>query len=153
MALSKIHVLRLDPYNMQHAWLIPNLIPRLIDVANAIDMAGAQMVPSLLSRLYAKDPAVIVMVAVTDKGDIKGQGCAVITDGKAFILHPKMDEPSANDAVGEMLHAIEAWAVERGAPVATLLTSREDPKWLKKYGYGTTQYVSTKSLLQPLSTQ
>jgi hypothetical protein len=100
-----------------------------------------------MSRLWAKDPGVLLIAAIGPDSKVKGHCAALVhLPGQVMVVPPKLDEPTENDAISEMLGMVETWAKEQGASLLQLVSKRADPKWLKKHGYETARYVMTKQL-------
>jgi hypothetical protein len=127
--------------------LIPFLTPRLNETVEALGDADGLAVPMFMSRLWAKDQSVLLVAAVTPEGSVKGHCAALVhIPGQVLVVPPKLDEPTENDAISEMLGMVEEWAKGQGATILQLVSKRADPKWLKKHGYETARYVMTKQL-------
>ena len=134
----------------------------LAEVANrVIDNAkehGEDLSPlhQILARAWIKDPGVLILAALSNMGLVKGHAFAAVSDDKAYLLQPRVDEPTENDTIGEFIALAESWlkvynlqvlGQEGAIPRLTLLARRADPKWAKRYGFFTKQYIMEKELV------
>jgi len=144
--MIKVNVIRLQPYDTT-SFLIPFMTQRLNESVESLGDTQGLAVPMFMSRLWAKDEGVLLVAAVTPSGHVKGHCAALMhLPGQVMVVPPKLDEPTENDAIGEMLGMVEQWARAQGAAILQLVSKRADPKWLKKHGFETARYVMTKEL-------
>lgn len=143
----KLTITKIDPYHAILGMVIPELVKRLDESFQALGDESGVTLTGLMTRLWSRDPGILILAAVDEKGDIKGHAAAAQAPDKQIILvQPRQDEPAENDAVTEMLVEIERWAKELGAQQLTLVSRRYDSKWSKKHGFEIAQYVQTKEI-------
>ena len=147
MSAERVTVLRVDPYHPQLGALVFSVIPRLFEAVESFGDNPKQVVPAFLSRLFGNDQNVILVAAVNKQGVVKGFASAVIDGGTCLMLQPRLDEPTVNDAVSEMVSMIEDWAKVQGFKAINLVTKRLDTKWSKKFDFEVSRYILSKELV------
>ncbi len=145
MATEKVTIIAVDPYDPNLGVLAWQLIPRLIETVEAIGDDVAT-VKQFMGRLFAGDPNVVLVAAVTKSGVIKGFGAAQITNEMVIMIQPRLDEPTTNDAMAEMIQLIEDWAKSKDKTTISLIARRLDTKWTKKFDFEVSRYVLVKEL-------
>lgn len=144
------------PYTSAGGFILADLSNRLMESAKQHNESEAS-VRNLFTRLWALDPSVLALVALDDSGHVKGHALATIEGDSAYLLQPRVDEPTEEDTIGKFISLVEYWlkvynsAVIKqgiGIPIShlTLLARRADPKWAKKYGFETRKYLMEKEL-------
>ena len=153
--MISVKIVSPEPYTKAGSFILAEVGNRLILNAKDHEEDLAPLY-QILGRAWIKDPGVLILAALSDKGLVKGHAAAAISDTKAYILQPRVDEPTENDTIGEFIALAESWLKlynlqvlgEEGAiPRLTLLARRADPKWAKKYRFFTKQYVMEKELI------
>ena len=142
---EKVSVVVVDPYHEVYGMLVPALIQRLLDAVEAFG-DGANTVTDFMTRLHAKDKGVILLAAVTNSGKVKGYAAAGTNGPEVIMIQPRLDEPTTNDAIAEMIEVIEEWAKKLNQKRLILVSKRLDTKWSKKYNFEVARYVLTKEL-------
>ena len=143
------------PYTLAGGFLLAMVGLRLVDNANE---HGEDLSPlhQIIARAWIKDPGVLILAALDDKGLVKGHAAAAVSESKAYLLQPRVDELTENDTIGEFIALVEDWlklynlqvlGKEDAIPRLTLLARRADPKWAKKYGFFTKHYEMEKELV------
>src|SRR5216684_5638107 len=127
MSAEKVSVVVVDPYHKVYGMLVPQLTQRLLDAVEAFG-DGPNTVVEFMTRLHAKDRGAILLAAVTNSGKVKGYAAAGTNGPEVIMIQPRLDEPTANDAIAEMIEHIEEWAKALGAKRITLISKRLDPK-------------------------
>lgn len=143
MALSKVVIIRIDPYHKVYGQLLPQVLQRLIEGISSMG-DDPRVITLFNTKLAAGDPNVILLAAVDTKGQVKGYCAAEVQNGVALVMQPHMDEPTSNDAIAEMFDTLEDWKAERKVVKSTLVVKKLDSKWLKKYGYRIERYVLSR---------
>jgi len=147
MSAEKVSVVVVDPYHKVYGMLVPALIQRLLEAVEAFG-DGSNTVVEFMTRLHAGDKGAILLAAVTPAGKVKGYAAAGTNGSEVIMIQPRLDEPTSNDAIAEMIERIEEWAKSLGAKRITLISKRLDPKWQKKYDFDVARYVLTKELAE-----
>lgn len=152
-----VKIYKPEPYTEAGSFILAQIANRVIELAQQHE----EPLPPLfdvLARLWKLDPGVLALAALDDKGGIKGHALAVVEGDAAYLLQPRVDEPTEGDTIGEFIALAESWlkvynsaVLESGlgAPIPrlTLLARRSDPKWAKKYGFETKKYIMEKELV------
>jgi len=154
--LSNLKIVQLDPYHPVLGLLVPEVAHRLVERSKELDTEDSEeTIYNVLSRLWQRDPTVLMLACVDSAGKVKGHAIATIEQSKAFLLQPRIDEPSDQDTIGELISVVDNWVKEYNRaipqtvqPVSdlTLIARRSDPKWAKKYGFETKYYVMVRDL-------
>jgi len=154
--MISVKILRVEPYHPQLGLLMPQIAQRLLDNVKQLGGAGDSGILNLMSRAWAGDPTVLVLACLTDKGQIKGHAISYIDGNQAFLLQPRIDEPTDKDTTGDLIALVEQWIAEYNEAIGidnlghiqgiTLLAKRADPKWAKKYGFETVLYQMHRKL-------
>lgn len=152
-----VKIYKPQPYTGAGSFILAQVANRVIELA---EQHGEPLQPlyDVLSRIWKLDPGVLVLAALDKLGHIKGHALAVIEGESAYLLQPRVDEPTEGDTIGEFIALAESWlkvynsaVLESGLgppiPLLTLLARRADPKWAKKYGFETKKYVMEKELI------
>jgi len=153
--MTSLQIIALDPYHPVLGLLVPQVAQRLLESAKQMSIEGdsEETVIAALARLWAKDPTVLMLACVDTEGHVKGHAVASIEGNSAFLLQPRIDEPTDNDMTGELIHVVEQWIKDYNASVGrevvsgvTLIAKRSDPKWAKKYDFETIRYFMFRKL-------
>lgn len=141
MNMETVRILQIEPYHKIYGLLIPQLAQRLMEGLAAL--GDDNVLPQFMSRLWLRDPGVLLLAAIDSAGQIKGYTAAMHQAGSNEIvfLQPRMDEPTENDAVAEMIDWIERWSNTFKAEWLTLIARRVDAKWSKRFGFEVTRYI------------
>ena len=153
--MISVKIVSPKPYTKAGSFILAEVANRIIDNA---EEHGEDLLPLYLTfaRAWNKDPGVLILAALSDKGLVKGHAVVYSKDDKVFLVQPRVDEPTESDTIGEFIALAESWLKlynlqvlgEEGViPRLTLLARRADPKWAKKYGFFTKQYVMEKELV------
>ncbi len=154
--MISVKIVSPKPYTMAGGFILAVVGSRIVDNA---EEHGEDLSPlhQIIARAWVLDPGVLILAALSDKGLVKGHAVAAATvEGKAYILQPRVDEPTESDTIGEFIALAESWlklynlqvlGQEDAIPRLTLLARRADPKWAKKYGFFTKQYIMEKELV------
>ncbi len=153
--MISVKIVSPKPYTKAGSFILAEVANRVVDNA---EEHGEDLSPlhQIIARAWVLDPGVLILAALSDKGLVKGHAVAGISDSKAYVLQPRVDEPTENDTIGEFIALAESWLKlynlqvlgdEGAIPRLTLLARRADPKWAKKYGFFTKQYVMEKELV------
>lgn len=150
--MISVKILRVEPYHPQLGLLMPQIAQRLLDST----VVGDSGVFNLMSRAWAGDPRILILACLNDKGQIKGHAVSYIDSDQAFLLQPRIDEPTDKDTTGDFIALVEQWIAEYNETIGksalghiqgiTLLAKRSDPKWAKKYGFETVLYQMHRKL-------
>ena len=147
MATGTVKVVQVDPYHDVYGWLVHPLVKRLHSSLQALGDETDEVLVGFLTKLWGKDPSVLLLAAVDQVGEVKGHAAAMLQGpNQAMFIQPRLDVPTDNDAVSEMVEAIEAWAKDKGVAQLNLVVYRLDPKWAKKYGFEVARYVLAKDV-------
>lgn len=146
--MTKVKIIKVDPYNKISVLTIPQIVQRFAEVMQQLGDEEGAVAANFFPRLWAKDPGVLLLAAVDPaSGSVKGfTAAATSVDGQALMCQPRLDEPTENDAVKEMIDSVEDWASSLGFKQITMVARRADPKWIKKHGFEITRYVMTKEI-------
>ena len=153
--MISVKIVSPKPYTKAGSFILAEVGNRIVDNA---EEHGEDVSPlhQIIARAWVLDPGVLILAALSDKGLVKGHAVAAISETKAYILQPRVDEPTENDTIGEFIALAESWlklynlqvlGQEDAIPRLTLLARRADPKWAKKYGFFTKHYVMEKELV------
>ncbi len=153
--MISVKIVSPKPYTKAGSFILAEVANRIVDNA---EEHGEDLSPlhQTIGRAWVLDPGVLILAALSDKGLVKGHAVAGVSNGKAYVLQPRVDEPTENDTIGEFIALAESWLKlynlqvlgdEGAIPRLTLLARRADPKWAKKYGFFTKQYVMEKELV------
>lgn len=146
MSVNIVRSIIVDPYHEHYVYLLPGVIKRLKAMLEQMEEDSMTILPQFLARLVMRDRGVLLLAAVDQTGKDVGVAAASVDNGQVLILQPKLDVPSENDAVKEMMDAIESWAKSQGVEQLTLVTRRFDPKWTKKFNFEVSRYILSKDL-------
>ena len=146
MSASTVRILQIDPYHKIYGMLVPILAQRLAESLEAVGDGTNEFLFQFMSQLWGKDPGVALVAAIDPQGNVKGHTAAQVQGTQAFFLQPRLDEPTENDAIGEMMEWVENWAKGLKMTQLTLVARRLDAKWSKKYGLEVSRYILTKEL-------
>ena len=153
--MISVKIVSPKPYTKAGSFILAEVANRIVDNA---EEHGEDVSPlhQIIARAWVLDPGVLILAALSDKGLVKGHAVAGISDSKAYVLQPRVDEPTESDTIGEFIALAESWLKlynlqvlggEGAIPRLTLLARRADPKWAKKYGFFTKHYVMEKELV------
>ncbi len=151
--MNELKIVRLDPYHPVLGLLVPQVAHRLLESVKQLDVDDSEdTIVHAMSRLWNKDPTVLVLACIDNGGHVKGHAVATIEAGNAFLLQPRIDEPTERDTIGDLIGIVEDWVKDYNKQVGTalhgltLIAKRSDPKWAKKYGFETKYYVMVREL-------
>ncbi len=153
--MISVKIVSPKPYTKAGSFILAEVANRIVDNA---EEHGEDLSPlhQIIGRAWVKDPGVLILAALSNKGLVRGHALAAVSEIKAYLLQPRVDEPTESDTIGEFIALAESWLKlynlqvlgEEGViPRLTLLARRADPKWAKKYGFLTKQYVMEKELI------
>lgn len=143
--MSKVRVLRADPYHPVTGVMLHPLTQRIIDFARVQvpEMDPVQMAKSYLGPLYDQNPGVLLLALVDERAAVVGHVLATINaDGTkrwAAVAQYRADGP-VGDAGLEALDLVKRWATEMGAEGLTLTVRNTDEKWERR-GYRTVRHI------------
>ena len=144
--MNKVTIVKIDPYG-KTGLAIPQMVKKFTDHLEQLGDVNNVTASQVLSRLWARDPGVLLLAAVDPNATVKGFISAVVSpDGAVLMTQPRLDEPTENDAAVEMIKQVEDWATSLGAKELTLVSRRVDPKWLKKHGFEIVRYIATREI-------
>lgn len=148
MSTINVKVVRVDPYHKVYVLAIPEIVQKFSDVLSQLGDEEGIVSAQFFSRLWAKDKGVLLLAAIDpETGRVKGfTAAATSADGQCLMLQPRLDEPTQNDAVKEMVEAVEEWAQSLGFTQLTMIARRFDAKWNKKFNFEISRYVMVKEL-------
>lgn len=145
--MNSVRVVQVSPYHKIYGLLTPILAQRLHEGLSSLGDETDYVLTNFMSMLWAKNPGVLLLAAVDAQGQVKGYTAALRqNESEVLFIQPRLDEPTENDAVGEMIEWVERWAKEQGATHTALVARRLDSKWGKKYNYEVSRYVLVKVL-------
>jgi hypothetical protein len=146
--MTKVTIVRVDPYSKTYGLIIPAIVQKFTDALSQLGDEDNTVASSFFPRLFGRDQGVLLLAAVEGAtGSVKGfTAAATSADGQCLMLQPRLDEPTTNDAVAEMIELVEEWAASLGFKQLTMVARRADPKWLKKHGFEISRYIMTKEL-------
>lgn len=145
--MQTVRVIQVSPYHRIYGLLIPALAQRLHEGLASIGDETDYVLTNFMSLLWAKNPGVLLVAAVDSTGQVKGYTAALRqNESEVLFIQPRLDEPTENDAVAEMIEHVETWAKGIGASHTALVARRLDSKWSKKFGYEVARYILTKEL-------
>ncbi len=153
--MISVKIVSPKPYTKAGSFVLAEVANRIVDNA---EEHGEDLEPlhQIISRAWVLDPGVLILAALSDKGLVKGHAAAAISETKAYILQPRVDEPTETDTIGDFIALAESWlklynlqvlGQKDAIPRLTLLARRADPKWAKRYGFFTKQYIMEKELV------
>src|SRR3990167_4492689 len=145
--MNTVRIVQIDPYHKVYGMLVPLLAQRLAEGFTALGDEDSIVLPQFMSRLWAKDPGTLLLAAIDSTGTIKGHTAAVYQEpAQVLFIQPRLDEPTENDAVAEMIEWVERWATSIGAKSLVLIARRVDAKWSKKHGFEVSRYILTREI-------
>ena len=150
--MNTVRIVQLDPYHKVYGLAVPLVTQRLSDGFTALGDESGIVLPQFMSRLWAKDPGVLLLAAIDPTGTIKGHAAAVYQKNsnleapQVIFIQPRLDEPTENDAVTEMIEWIDRWAKTLGAGELVLIARRVDAKWCKKHQFEVSRYILTREI-------
>jgi hypothetical protein len=149
--MQTVRIVQVEPYHKVYGLLTPLLAQRLSEGFAALGDEDSIVLPQFMSRLWAKDPGTLLLAAIDSTGTIKGHTAAVYQKAgteapQVIFIQPRLDEPTENDAVAEMIEWIERWAKSLGATSLVLLARRVDAKWIKKHSFEVSRYILTREV-------
>lgn len=148
--MISVKIIQVEPYHPQLGLLMPQIAQRLMT-----QLGDGPGVSALMSRIWGQDGTVLALACLNEKGQLKGHAVAYIEDNRAVLLQPRIDESTDKDTTGDLIALVEQWITEYNEAIGqlghhikgiTLLAKRSDPKWAKKYGFETVQYVMHREL-------
>ena len=153
--MISVKIVSPKPYTQAGSFILAEVGNRIVDNA---EEHGEDVMPlyGIISRAWSKDPGVLILAALSDKGLVKGHAVVAAVDQSVYLLQPRVDEPTESDTIGEFIALAESWlklynlqvlGQKDAIPRLTLLARRADPKWAKKYGFFTKQYIMEKELV------
>jgi len=147
----KVIVIRPDPYSPKTSVIIPALAQRVIDYAKEnLPWTDAQeFVKGVMSRIWAGDPATLLVALVNEEGVVMGHLLASLgSDGKKIwcsVAQYRADGP-VGDAGLIALDYTYRWAAGKGAKFVTLnAIDANVAKWRER-GFSLAFQVLHKSL-------
>src|SRR5262245_18048968 len=136
MSLPKVHIVKVDPYHKIYMLPLVQIVPRFGEIMEQLGDETGAVALNFFPRLWARDAGVLLLAAVDpDTGLVKGFTAAGDVGGECVMLQPRLDEQTENDAVSEMIEAVETWAKGLGFRELTMISRRSDPKWMKKHNF------------------
>ncbi len=154
--MISVKIFRPDPDTEAGSLILAQIASRVYRLAKEHD---DDLVPlrRLIGRLWECDPGALALAALDAKGNVKGHVLASLEGDAAYVLQPRVDEPTEGDTIAEFVSLAEEWltvynsAVEKNQlalpiPGLTLLARRADPKWAKKFNFTTKYYVMFRPL-------
>ncbi len=153
--MISVKIVSPKPYTQAGSFILAEVGNRIVDNA---EEHGEDVMPlyGIISRAWSKDPGVLILAALSDKGLVKGHAVVAAVDQSVYLLQPRVDEPTESDTIGEFIALAESWlklynlqvlGQKDAIPRLTLLARRADPKWAKRYGFFTKQYIMEKELV------
>jgi hypothetical protein len=161
--VPQVVVLPVDPLNGPTAMLLPFIAQRIFSMANERmqELDPERMTRTLLTRLWAGDPGVLVLAMLEPSGKLVGHLTAeYCTDGVKkwiFVAQTKADG-NVGDAVKRAILMLEQWAVslEQAQPVGVkvsliaMATHRDDAAWARKYSFEKSRSVYIRPIGGPV---
>ena len=161
-AEEPVSLVILDPYHPAIGVLTPIAARRIFDMATSHtqEIDATQQVKAIMTRLWAQDPTVAVVLMVDKNGVVVGHAVASIeSDGVnswVFISQTKADV-AVGDAVDRCLALAESWAQEYNRvrlipagrrPVTHLLMAshRSDLAWQRRMNFETVRHVMARQI-------
>lgn len=146
--MTKVSIIKVDPYHRVYVLAIPQIVQKFSEVLQQLGDENDTVAVQFFPRLWAKDKGVLLLAALDPAtGLVKGfTAAATSLDGSCIMTQPRLDEPTENDAIGEMIAGVEAWAASLGYKQLTMIARRADPKWTKQRGFTISRYVMTKDI-------
>ncbi len=164
--VPQIVVLPVDPLNGPTAMLLPFIAQRIYNMASErmVEVDPTRFTRAILARLWAGDPAVVILAMLEPTGKLVGHLCAELcTDSvkKWVFVHQTKADGNVGDAVKRAIVLLDQWAASLkdttapgGVPVTlmTMATHRNDAAWQRKYGLETHRQVLMREVGSPIGT-
>lgn len=153
--VPQVLVLPVDPLNPPSSMLMPFIVQRLYAMAEerAAETDAGQFTRSVVARLWARDPSLLVLIFLEPSGKLVGHVVAEMCgDGVkkwVFVSQCKADG-NVGDAVKRTMLIVDEWAGKLGATNMTIATHRSDAAWQRKYGLETHRYVMLREVGSPI---
>ncbi len=139
--------------------LLPFVIDRIAEFArqHMDEMDPDTFTRSILARLSAGDPSVLVLAMVGAKGDVVGHGVASIESfgpSKWCFISQCRVEPGEGSAdptvVKRAIEHVDTWARPFGVTQMLMASPRSDEAWRRKYGFKTLRHVMAREIGSPI---
>ena len=154
-------MISLVPVNVydKTGFLAPFVVQRISEFARQhMDEVDPEVwTRTILARLCAGDPTVLVMAFVGTKGDVVGHGVATIeafgASKWAFISQCRVEpgEGSSDPTlVRRAIEHVDTWARGFGVKQMLMATPRSDEAWRRKYGFKTLRHVMAREIGSPI---
>jgi hypothetical protein len=153
--VPQIVVLPVDPLNGPTAMLLPFIAQRIFQMAGerAQELDPERFVRSIMARVWAQDPGVLLLAMLEPSGKLVGHVTAEIcTDGVKrwiFVSQTKADG-NVGDAVKRVMLILDEWGKRHQATVMTIATHRSDAAWQRKYGLEPHRQVLMRDVGSPI---
>jgi hypothetical protein len=155
-----LQIIAIDPLD-KTGFLMPFMIQRLLDFARLhyTETPPEPFARSMVARLTAGDPNVLLLAAVGSKGDVVGHAVGSIesfANSKwVFVSQCRVDpgEGSADPTiVKRFIEAADQWATSQGVKTMLMASPRSDEAWRKRYGFTTLRHVMSRAVGAPIGT-
>jgi hypothetical protein len=164
--VPQVVVLPVDPLNGPTAMLLPFISQRIYNMASErmAELDPRRFTQALMARLWAGDPAVLILAMLEPSGKLVGHLTAELcTDSvkKWIFVHQTKADGNVGDAVKRAITMLDQWAATLkdttapgGVPVSlmTMATHRNDAAWQRKYGLETHRQVLMREVGSPIGT-
>jgi len=145
--MDKAKIVKIDPYHPQLGLLVPFVMQKLMAAHEGMGEDMGVMLVQFMSNLYAQDLRSVLIAALDSSSRVIGYAAATASAGTVVMTKPRLDEPTENDAVSEMLALVEGWAKELGYRRVSILSRNYDKKWNEKHGFEVKRYIMERRLM------
>lgn len=137
--VPQIVVLPVDPINGPTAMLLPFIAHRIFAMAGERmqEVDPERFTRALMARLWASDPAVLMLAMLEPSGKLVGHVTAeACGDGvkRWIFVHQTKADGNVGDAVKRAMLMLDEWGKKHQATTMTIATHRSDAAWQRKYG-------------------
>jgi hypothetical protein len=154
-----ISLVPINPYD-KSGLLLPFVAQRVSEMAqqHMHELDPETWTRTVLSRLCAGDPHLLVLAFVGAKGDVVGHGVASIESfgpSKWVFISQCRVEPGEGSSdptlVARAIECVDTWAKHGFGVTRMLMASpRSDEAWRRKYGFKTLRHVMEREVGAPI---
>jgi len=145
--MDKARIVAIDPYHPQLGLLVPFVLQKLQAAYIGMGDDMGQLLVQFMSSLYSRDLGVILLVALDSQSRVVGYTAATVsTDNGVVMLKPRLEEPTENDAIAEMIQQVKEWGKKLNRNRVYMIAKSYDKKWNEKHGFEVRRYIMESTI-------